>query len=120
MVRKLPYGIDTQLSRSLHQVADILHYQVNLARAFLKDSPILLIDELPYAFLNSKIGQNFIERILDWRGQKTIILVSHWSEHIKLADRSIGLLKSNHAIVSKPDEVLARLANDSIINEEYF
>ncbi len=119
-VEALPHSIDTHLSRSLYQIADMLHYKVNLARAYLKDAPIVLIDELPYAFLNSDSGHIFVENLRKWRGQKTIFIVSHWTEHIKLADIAIGLTKDHHAIVSSPATVLEKLSAESIMNEEYF
>jgi ATP-binding cassette, subfamily C, bacterial LapB len=88
----MPHGILTQAAQNGQALPSSLAYRINLARAYVKDSPILLIDELPYAILNSNTGDRFIEQLKAWRGKKTIFLVSHRDDHIRIADRAIGLL----------------------------
>ncbi len=114
-IASLPNGLNTSVLSGGEGFSSGLAFRINLARAFIKNSPVLLIDELPYTILNSKTGERFIELIQSWHGQKTIIMVSHRDDHIQLADQAIGLLQGGRTIVNTPSNVIQKLRDDAFI-----
>lgn len=58
-VETLPLGLHTTIgAHGASQLPTGLSYNLNLARAYIKDTPIMLLDEMPYAFLNSLSGEH--------------------------------------------------------------
>lgn len=108
-VEALPVKLDTDATT----LPSALSYQINLARAYLKDAPIMLIDELPYALINSPAGQAFIDRIKAWKGHKTIVMVTHRDDFIRMADKALGLLGSDRFLFGDPDQVVSMMRDES-------
>ncbi len=111
-VERLPEGLATRIGGSADGLPASLAYRIGLARAYLKDAPVMLIDELPYAILNSKSGETFKNQIAKWKGQKTIVLVSHRNDYIKMADKALGILRGGRIALDAPDAVLRRLLDE--------
>lgn len=89
-VLNLPHGLKTLMSDE-HSVSMILKYQISLARTYLQDAPLMLLDELPYALLNSHIGENFYNFIRRNKGRKTIFFITHRQDYLDLATSVILL-----------------------------
>jgi len=109
-IEKLPYGINTIIGKSeLHEEAvkipEIFHYHLNVARACIKDSKIMLFDELPYSFLNSSAGDKFKLLLKKWKGNKTVFIVTHRDDYIALADQVILLRKGKPFFIGKPSQL---------------
>jgi len=81
-------------------------YLISTARAFIRDTPILLIDEIPPRILNSERGHRFMEFILSSVGDKTIFLVNNREEYLIKTDKIIYLLGNGQAAFAKPEEIL--------------
>ncbi len=113
MVQALPQGINTPISMAGDTLRSSLIHQIALARAYAKDSKILLIDELPYTMLNSGAGTQLMEQLREWRKHKTIIMVSHRDDHIRMSDKTLGLLSGNRFIYGNPDKVIKQLREES-------
>ena len=90
-VRLLPDSLSTKLGYGGVDVPSVFRTQLALARAYIQDSAILLIDELPFEFLNSSAGKDFTKYLKQERGRRTIFYVSYRQDHIDLADISINL-----------------------------
>ena len=73
-IRALPGGYDTQVGELGGQVSGGQRQRIALARAFLKDAPIVLLDE-PTSALDSET-EHFIQRALDElaRGRTTLVI----------------------------------------------
>lgn len=86
-IAALPSGFETRIGDQLsgHLPAGFLQ-RLSLARAYLKNSPILLLDE-PAQALDQTGDQALIDTLLELKGKKTIVMVSHRPSHLKLADR---------------------------------
>lgn len=112
-IEHMPLGLNTPIIRGVDSLRSNLVYRIILARAYVRDSPLLLIDEMPYAILNSRTGAMFLERLREWHGKKTIVMVSHRDDHIQMSDRSIGLLEGGRFIINTPDKVIQQLRNES-------
>lgn len=119
-VANLPFGLETQISGDGRMLSTSLSFRIGMARAFVKDAPILLADELPYAVLNSPTGDQFIKNLKQWHGHKTIIMVSHRDDHIAISDRAIGLLDSGGAVVGAPYKIIKKLYLDAQSNVRRF
>ena len=76
--------------------------RLNLARAYLKQAPIMLFDE-PGASLDFAGDRKFIEAVKEMKGNTTILIVTHRPSHIRLADKIVWL-DSGHLIAAGPAE----------------
>ncbi len=110
-VMALPKMLDTPCDN----LPSALAHQIILARAYLKDSDLLLVDELPYALMNSHAGQMFIERVKSWRGKKTIIMVTHRDDYIRMADKALGLIAPDRFVFGNPDQVVRIMRDEAFI-----
>ena len=111
-VELMSQGLNTPIIKGIDSLRSSLIYRIILARTYLKDAPLLLIDEMPYAVLNSRTGTVFIERLREWHGHKTIIMISHRDDHIRMGDHVIGLLDGGRSIVSTPEKVIHALRDE--------
>lgn len=100
LVKDLPDGLDTEISRlsGILQVDD-LDARLSLARGYLQDSPILLIDELPNSVLSGKAGKNLREYIIAGKGKRTCIMVSYREDLMMLADTAIVLKRGTAPLI---------------------
>ncbi len=91
------------------QLSSDLTYQLTLARTYLRDSSIMLFDEMPPTLLGKKTGIFFREFLEEERGKKTILYVSDREEDILAADKLIYLTGTGQVLVGQPAELLAAL-----------
>jgi subfamily B ATP-binding cassette protein MsbA len=84
-IRSLPNGYDTRVGELGGQVSGGQRQRITLARAFLKDAPIVLLDE-PTSALDSETEQ-VIQRALDElsRGRTTLV-IAHRLATVQRAD----------------------------------
>ncbi len=91
-VRSLPDGLSTQIGHgSDTNIPSALRPQLALARAYVQDAPIMLIDEMPYEFLNTDAGRSFLEFLNDQKGKRTILYITYRQDYIDLADKVVQL-----------------------------
>lgn len=100
--RSLPEGLDTMIGNgAAYNVPNSLRPQVSLARAYLQDSPIMLIDEMPYEFLNGKAGKDFYAFLKDNKGKRTILYTTYRQDYIDLADVVVQLFAGERAAIKR-------------------
>jgi ABC-type bacteriocin/lantibiotic exporter with double-glycine peptidase domain len=90
-LKNMEKGIETVIYGNNPPIPTSYTYILNLARAILKKSNILLLDELPNASLNEDVGSAYKKIIQDAKGKKTVFFVSQRDDFIKIADRVIVL-----------------------------
>ena len=88
MVDRLPRGFETVLGEAFgeHDLSGGQWRLLALARAFLRDSPILLLDE-PTAQLDAAAVQGLNRRLRELARTRTTLLISHRLDTLLLADR---------------------------------
>ncbi|WIM94488.1 thiol reductant ABC exporter subunit CydD [Actinoplanes oblitus] len=86
----LPDGYDTVLGDDGAGLSAGQRQRVALARAFLRDAPVVLLDE-PTANLDTATADDVMAAIRHLAHGRTVILAAHRPELIALADRVIDL-----------------------------
>lgn len=90
VIARLPEGLGTRLGEEGVGLSGGERQRMGLARAFLHDAPILILDE-PTSNLDALNEARILESIDGLRGEKTVVLVSHRPSTAALADRSISV-----------------------------
>jgi thiol reductant ABC exporter CydC subunit len=89
-VASLPQGLDTLVGEEGAELSGGQRQRLTLARALLADAPVLLLDE-PTAHLDAETAERLVSDVFDATSGKTVLLVTHRSEGLELADRVIRL-----------------------------
>ena len=105
-VRELPDGYDTLLGENGSKLSGGERQRISIARAILKDAPIVLLDEATASLdpENEKYVQNGITRLIQG---KTVIVVAHKLRTIAGADQ-IVVIKNGSVDAIGPHEELMR------------
>jgi ATP-binding cassette subfamily B protein len=64
--------------------------RITAARAFLRDAPMLIMDE-PSSALDPRAEHALFQALRDWQGEKTTVLITHRLANITHADLIIVL-----------------------------
>jgi thiol reductant ABC exporter CydD subunit len=90
VVANLPEGLETVLGDRGAGLSAGERQRVALARAFLRDAPLLLLDE-PTASLDGQTEQEVLEAVRRLSEGRTVVLVAHRPALLELADRVLTL-----------------------------
>lgn len=85
-VAKLEHGLDTRVSDLGDNFSGGERQRIGLARCFLTDSKLLLLDE-PTSNLDSHNEDVILKSMMDGMKEKTIVLVSHRESTLGVCDR---------------------------------
>lgn len=89
-IDKLPFGYDTPIGVFGSKLSGGQKQRISLARAFLKNAPILILDEATSA-LDSHSEAKVKEAINNLRKNKTTIIIAHKLSSIQDADKILVL-----------------------------
>jgi ATP-binding cassette subfamily C protein CydCD len=90
VISRLPDGLDTVLGERGAGLSAGERQRVALARAFLRDAPLLLLDE-PTANLDGQTEQTVLDAVQHLSQERTVILVAHRPALLEMADRVVNL-----------------------------
>jgi thiol reductant ABC exporter CydD subunit len=90
-VANLPAGPDTILGDRGAGLSASERQRLALARAFLRDAPLLLLDE-PTAGLDGHTEQEIVRSIRRLAHGRTVVLVAHRPALVAMADRVVSLM----------------------------
>ena len=93
-ISELPEGFETIIGDQGIKLSGGQKQRLALARAILKDAPILVLDEAT-AMFDPEGEKSFIEECHDMLNQRTVILITHRPASLALADRILELKDGN-------------------------
>ena len=85
-IMTLPNGYDTQVGELGETLSGGERQRIGLARAFLHDAPLMLLDE-PTSNLDSLNEAVILKSLMDKESDKTVVLVSHRLSTMRICDR---------------------------------
>ena len=89
-IANLPEGLDTVLGDRGGKLSTGQRQRLSIARAVVKDAPILVLDE-PTAALDAQTEHRVLERLADWGRGRAIFLITHRISTIRQAHRILYL-----------------------------
>ncbi len=102
---RFPKGIDTNAGDSGKQLSGGERQRISLARAILKNAPIIVLDEAT-AFMDPENEEKMNAAISEIVKDKTVIVIAHRLSSIKNADKICVLKKGNVIAEGTHDELI--------------
>ena len=103
----LPQGYDTQIGERGTRLSGGQKQRIAIARAILRDSPILVLDEATSA-VDTETEGNIQRAISNIAGSRTIVVIAHRLSTIKKANKILVLSGGRLAESGTHDELLAK------------
>jgi thiol reductant ABC exporter CydD subunit len=97
VVANLPAGLDTFLGDRGAGLSAGERQRLALARAFLRDAPLLLLDE-PTAGLDGHTEREIVQSIRRLARGRTVVLAAHRPALVAMADRVVSLVPAEVAV----------------------
>ncbi len=106
-VNKLPQGYATPIGENGAKLSGGERQRISIARALLKDAPIVLLDEATASLdvENETKVQGALSRLL---AGKTVLVIAHRMRTVEAADKIVVLSEGKVAEEGSPDELLAK------------
>ena len=106
-VNKLPEGYRTEIGENGARLSGGERQRISIARALLKDAPIVLLDEATASLdvENETKVQGALSRLL---ANKTVLVIAHRMRTVEAADKIVVLDEGRVVESGKPEELLAR------------
>jgi ATP-binding cassette subfamily B protein len=108
VIQKLPKGYDQPLGCRFEGGVDLSGgewQKIALARAYLRDAQLLVLDE-PTAALDARAENEVFERFSELTSGKMALLISHRFSTVRMADRILVLQKGGIAEQGQHDELV--------------
>ena len=86
----LPQGYDTIVGRDALKLSGGQQQRIGLARALLRDAPILVLDEAT-AMFDPQAEARFLVDNRDYLAARSVLFISHQQHNLELADRIVKL-----------------------------
>ena len=104
---KLPNGWQTVIGENGSELSGGERQRISIARAFLKDAPIILLDEATASLDvdNETLIQEALSRLIQ---NKTVIIIAHRMRTVAEADQIVVLSGGRAAEIGTPQELTAR------------
>jgi ATP-binding cassette, subfamily B, bacterial len=110
VVERLPNKYEQMLGRRFNNGVDLSGgewQKIALARAYMKDAQLLILDE-PTAALDARAEYEVFQRFADLTKGKSAVLISHRFSTVRMADRIIVLDRGQLIEIGSHQELLAK------------
>ena len=108
LIERLPQGLDTQVGEGGARLSGGERQRIGIARALIKDAPILLVDEATAA-LDADNQQLIAQTLARLRGRRTLVVIAHQLSTIAMADQIVVLDQGRVVEQGAPAALLASL-----------
>lgn len=123
-VSKMEHGYDTVIGENGTKISGGERQRISIARAFLKDAPILILDEIAANLdvENEKKIQKSLNKLME---NKTVIIISHRMKAIENVDKIVVMKDKKVDSIGTHDELLEKsqvykkLIDNSKMAEEF-
>jgi len=123
-IQKLPNGFDTLIGENGAELSGGERQRLSIARAFLKDAPILILDEISASLDvdNEKKIQESLNKLIK---NKTVIIISHRLKSIENVDKIVvienGVVKNigTHTELMMKSKLYNNLVEKTKLAEEF-
>ena len=106
-IARLPLKYQTIVGDGAARLSVGERQRINIARAFLKDAPILLLDE-PTSALDAESEAQVVESIFNLMRGRTTLMVAHRLSTIRRVDKVAVMEDGRVTEFGSPEELLAR------------
>jgi len=106
-IKALPQGYDTELSEQGTSLSGGQRQRLSIARALLKDAPILVLDE-PTSALDVKTEGELLEVLERLRAGRTTLIIAHRLSTIRNADRIAVMDKGRIIEIGSHEQLIER------------
>ncbi|MBI9044938.1 MAG: thiol reductant ABC exporter subunit CydD [Anaerolineaceae bacterium] len=110
-IEKQPHGYETFIGNQGGKISAGQAQRIVLARAFLKNAPILLLDE-PAAHLDKKLEVEFINILADIDKSKTVFVIAHRLNVLHKMDQVLVLDQGRLIKSGEPEEIIQEFLRD--------
>ena len=123
-VSKLPNGYDTLIGENGSELSGGERQHISIARAFLKDAPVILLDEAT-ASLDAENETQIQQALSELIRNKTVLIIAHRMRTIANADHIVVLKDGVVAEDGTPDElyekkgIYRRMAEQQMISQNW-
>jgi ATP-binding cassette subfamily B protein len=107
-IEQLPEGYDTQVGERGMLLSGGQRQRISIARAFLKDAPILILDE-PTSSLDVPTENEMLKELSTLMKNRTTLLISHRLSALKMCDQIYVLKKGKLEQVSTVDSAVREM-----------
>lgn len=104
-IKRMPNGIDTEIGENGERLSGGERQRISIARALLKDAPIILLDEAT-ASLDVENESLIQEALLELIKDKTVIVIAHRMRTIRSADKIVMLNQGKIEAIGKDAELM--------------
>jgi subfamily B ATP-binding cassette protein MsbA len=106
-ILRMPEGYDTIIGERGTKLSGGQRQRLAIARALLKDAPILILDEATSHLdtESERLVQEALQRLMEHR---TVIVIAHRLSTVRRADKIVVLDRGKIAEIGKHDELLAQ------------
>ncbi len=104
-VEKLPQGYDTLIGENGERLSGGERQRISIARAILKDAPIILLDEAT-ASLDAENETKIQKALSELIKNKTVLIIAHRMRTVRNVDKIVVMEQGKIVESGRPDELL--------------
>jgi ABC-type multidrug transport system fused ATPase/permease subunit len=106
-IEELPQGYDTLLGERGAKLSTGQRQRLSIARAVLKDTPILVLDE-PTASLDAETELRLLRNLREWGRGRVVFMITHRLSAVRRTDQVVYLEAGRLAEAGGHEELMAR------------